>query len=43
MLGRTLTAATSLALPMAFALLIGASGTILDLAAIAWLAKPRRL
>ncbi|HWW63090.1 MAG TPA: hypothetical protein VN181_17070, partial [Thermoanaerobaculia bacterium] len=34
------TAATSLALPMAFALLIGVSGTLVDLAAIAWIAKP---
>ena len=42
-MNRAVTAATSLALPIAFALLIGASGTILDLAAIAWLAKPRRL
>lgn len=39
-MNRSLTAATSLALPMAFALLIGVTGTLLDLGAIAWIAKP---
>ena len=39
-MNRTLTAATSLLFPLAFALLIGGIGTFVDLALVAWIAKP---
>lgn len=37
---RTVTAATSFVLPIGFALLVGITGTVIDLAAIAWIARP---
>ncbi len=39
-MSRTLTAATSVLFPLGFAMLIGGSGTLADLALIAWIAKP---